>query len=57
MGGVKFDGNMSEAFDINSGVKKGCVLAPTLLSIFFLVLLKRAFGSVDEGICSVGIPV
>ena len=34
-GTVKFDGNSSEDFDINIGVKQGCVLAPTLFTIFF----------------------
>src|SRR6201996_3765554 len=48
-GVVAFDGSTSEAFDIRSGVKQGCVLAPTLFSIFFAVLLKHAFGSATEG--------
>ena len=30
-GTVQYDGNRSEAFDINSGVKQGCVLAPNSL--------------------------
>ena len=47
---VQYDRSMSEAFDINSGVKQGCVLAPTLFNIFFSVLLKHAFKSTDEGI-------
>ena len=33
-GTVKFDGNSSEAFDINIGVKQGCVLAPTAMWCF-----------------------
>ena len=49
-GTVQYDGNRSEAFDINSGVKQGCVLAPTLFNIFFLVLLNHAFKSSEEGI-------
>ena len=49
-GTVKFDGNSSEAFDINIGVKQGCVLAPTLFTIFFSILLKHAFGSAVEGV-------
>ncbi|PFX11746.1 Craniofacial development protein 2 [Stylophora pistillata] len=40
----------SEAFDINSGVKQGCVLAPTLFNIFFSLLLNHAFESSEEGI-------
>ena len=49
-GTVQYDGSMSEAFEINSGVKQGCVLAPTLFDIFFSVLLKHAFKSTEEGI-------
>ncbi|XP_069166804.1 uncharacterized protein [Procambarus clarkii] len=45
-----FDGLTSDAFDIRSGVKQGCVLAPTLFGIFFAVLLQHAFGSATEGI-------
>ena len=42
-GTVQFDGNSSEQFDIHSGVKQGCVLAPTLFGIFFSIVLKHAF--------------
>ena len=49
-GTVQYDGSMSEAFDIDSGVKQGCVLAPNLFNIFFSVLLKHAFKSTEEGI-------
>ena len=49
-GTVQFEGDHSEPFDIKSGVKQGCVLAPTLFGIFFAVMLKHAFGSNTEGI-------
>ena len=49
-GTVVFDGSTSDTFDIKSGVKQGCVLAPTLFGIFFAVMLKHAFGSATEGI-------
>ena len=49
-GTVVFDGSTSETFNIQSGVKQGCVLAPTLFGIFFSVLLKHAFGAATEGI-------
>ena len=49
-GTVQFNGSTSESFDIRSGVKQGCVLAPTLFGIFFALLLKHAFGSATEGI-------
>ena len=49
-GTIVHDGSSSEPFDIRSGVKQGCVLAPTLFGIFFAVLLKQAFGDTNEGI-------
>ena len=49
-GTVQFNGGSSEPFDIRSGVKQGCILAPTLFGIFFALVLKHAFGSATEAI-------
>ena len=49
-GTVQFNGSSSEPFEIRSGVKQGCVLAPTLFGIFFGLLLKHAFDTTTEGI-------
>ena len=50
-GTVIFDGSTSDAFNIRSGVKHGCVLAsPTLFGIFFAPMLKHTFGSATERI-------
>ena len=49
-GTVQFEGSTSDAFNICSGVKQGCVLAPTLFGIFFSVVLRHAFGTSTEGI-------
>ena len=49
-GTVVYDGTTSEPFNIRSGVKQGCVLAPTLFGTFFAVLFKQAFGHSTEGI-------
>jgi hypothetical protein len=49
-GAIQYEGSSSDAFNIHSGVKQGCVLAPTLFGIFFAVMLKRAFGSSTDGI-------
>ena len=46
---VHFEGSLSDPFTIRSGVKQGCVLAPTLFGIFFSMLLKHAFGCSTEG--------
>ena len=43
-GTVLYDGATSDPFNILSGVKQGCVLAPTLFGIFFATLLKHDFG-------------
>lgn len=40
---VQFSGSRSKEFQINCGVKQGCVLAPTLFGIYFSALLSRAF--------------
>ena len=47
---IQFDGNTSERFEIKSGVKQGCVLAPTLFGIYFAALLHHAFENTTEGI-------
>ena len=49
-GTVQFNGSSSELFEICSGVKQGCILAPTLFGIFFGLLLKHAFDTTTEGI-------
>ena len=42
---IQFDVSDYDSFEIKSGVKQGCVLVLTLFGIFFLMLLKIAFGS------------
>ena len=39
----------SPLFDVTSGTKQGCVLAPTLFSIFFSLMLHVAFKDTTEG--------
>ncbi|GFO50142.1 RNA-directed DNA polymerase from mobile element jockey [Plakobranchus ocellatus] len=41
-GKVRISGDLSEPFSISNGVKQGGVLAPTLFSIFFSMMLKQA---------------
>ena len=49
-GTVNYDGATSEPFEIHSGVKRECVLAPTLFSIFFSMMLSYAFKTSTEGV-------
>ena len=49
-GTYNYDGATSEPFEIRSGVKQGCVLAPTLFSIFFSTMLSCAFTTSTEGV-------
>ena len=41
---------VSESFSVTNGVKQGCVLAPTLFSIFLTAMLDEAFR--DMGVAS-----
>ena len=49
-GTVQYYGSSSDPSSINSVIRQGCVLTPTLFGIFFLLLLKDAFDSSDDGI-------
>ncbi|XP_076036403.1 uncharacterized protein LOC143022188 [Oratosquilla oratoria] len=49
-GTVQYDGSSSDPFSIRSGVKQGCVLAPTLFGIFFSLLLSYAFIQSEDGV-------
>lgn len=40
---VRLKGELSDPFEVNNGVKQGCVVAPTLFSIFLTIELNRAF--------------
>ena len=44
---IRLNSNLSESFPIVNGVKQGCVLAPTLFSIFFGMILKNAMEALD----------
>lgn len=45
-----FDGDISEEFGIKNGLKQGFVLAPTLFSIFFALLLKHALNTPEDSV-------
>ena len=47
---VSAGGEASESFSVKNGVKQGCVLAPTLFSIFLSVMLDEAFRDMGDGV-------
>ena len=49
-GEVKHNGSLSGSFPISNGVKQECVLAPTLFSIFFSIMLREAKDDLQDGI-------
>ena len=51
-GQIRLNGDLSKPFPISNGVKQGCVLAPTLFSIFFSMTLKQSTVDLndDEGV-------
>lgn len=57
---VREGSEKSPLFGVTSGTKQGCVLAPTLFSIFFSMMLLVAFKDASDGVdinsrCDVGI--
>ena len=43
-------GEVSESFSVTNGFKQGCVLAPTLFSIFLSAMLDEAFRDMGDGV-------
>ena len=50
MANIRDGGEVSDAFAITNGVKQGCVLAPTLFSIFLSAMLEEAFRDMGDGV-------
>ena len=47
---VQNDGEFSDPFPVTNGIKQGCVLASTLVSMMLSALLTDAFQDCDNGI-------
>ena len=47
---MKHNGEFSDSFPIENGVKQGCVLAPTLFAVFFSMMLREAKEDLHEGV-------
>ena len=50
MGRVCADGKESDGFDVTAGIKQGCVIAPSLFSLFFAAMLKEATEEMPQGV-------
>ena len=50
LGQVKLSGNLSNSFHVSNGFKEGCILAPTLFSIFFSMMITQAKNNIEDGI-------
>ena len=48
LGQIRLNSDLSEPFPITNGVKQGCVLAPTLFSVFFSMMLKQATEDLED---------
>ena len=45
---VRNGGEVSDTYAITNGVKQGCILDPTLISIFLLAMLGEAFRDMED---------
>lgn len=50
MARVIVDGDFSESFPVTYGVKPGCVLAPTLFSVLFVVMMMFVIEDLEIGV-------
>ena len=50
MANVSVGGEVSESFSVTIGVKQGCVLVPTLYSIFLSAMLDEYFRDMGDGV-------
>jgi hypothetical protein len=51
---VRLDGTLGEWFDVTSGVRQGCVIAPLLFNVFMDFVVRQALKQMPDG-CGVGI--
>ena len=47
---VRNEREVLDTFAITNGVKQGCVLAPTLFSIFLSAILEKIFSDMGDGV-------
>ena len=50
---VTVDGQMTPEFDVCNGLRQGCVIAPTLFNLYFVLVMKQWRSVVSlEWMCS-----
>ena len=49
LGTVKINGERTESFEMTTGVKQGCFIAPTLFILYFDAMLKDAISNCTKG--------
>ena len=49
-GGVSIGGSTTDPFEISHGLKQGCVLAPTFLTLFLAALLSTVSENLSTGV-------
>ena len=50
LGRVCADGKEFDGFEVTAGVKQGCVISPSLYSLFFAAMLKEAVDDMPQGV-------
>ena len=50
LGTVKINGERTESFEMTTGVKQGCVIAPILFILYFDAMPKEAISNCTKGI-------
>lgn len=47
---VRVEGELTEWFRVESGLRQGCLLSPMLFNVFFDKVVKRAFEGLSHGV-------
>lgn len=48
---VKVEGELTDWFDVKTGLRQDCVLSPALFNVFLDRVIKNAFAGMNHGVC------